>query len=1092
LSVAELVGDGVGLTACGAEMTTRAGREPMDGTMVQIMHDNLPEDDEHVARQSRGPQSGQWSTSCPHTVDGRSWVLADRLTSNLEPQKMQRGFLGVDRRREPAGVSFIQTLEEVCMGRRICVMLVLTALVASAGFAATTGRMTGTVKDNDGLALPGVTVQISSDRLIGGPQIAITDGNGAFVFNLLAPGTYSVEATLAGFQPASGEVRVQLDRVAAIAFSMVPEQFGGEIEVVATVPVVDTTQVNTSVVFDEDYLQNAAIGAGGRDYLQIIGTAAGVAGTGNASVYGGTEGDNSFLVDGLNTTDPLLGTFGTNFNYDAIQEINFQTGGFEAEFGQATGGIINLVTKSGGNEFTGSFDARYRDETFTEEGDHFSRDAQSSLFKNFSGTLGGPIVRDRVWFFASYEKVNTEGQAANAQFVREFDGQNYIGKLTWQATDSHRAVFKYSGDPAKIPGANSAYYVEPSASRTQEQGGDIWQAELNSVLSETVLLNAQVGIVRGYLDSFPTSGTDLTSWHEDEGDLVERNSTQFSSFDTRDRDEYRFNMTWFVDEFAGSHEFKAGVEYNDLMYSGIGYINGHGYFNDAPFQEGFNDLNGDGYLNHYVTIKEPGLGDRPSIDNPEFIAQVRAPVDSDGSISTAFVQDAWRPISNLTIKPGVRFDNTKFTNSIGEDVADMDRIQPRFGFAWDLFGDSRHVVRGSWGRFMDATALSIPNFATGVTEIYHEYNTLEYYCDSVGFCTTDRLPASWDWFNWTSGEGNEYVLIDNRGAAQIYEPAKTLDQAGAGSLQAPYADELIVAYETQIAPETSIELTYIDKKTKEIIEDTCSNNTWIWTDDPRPSLDDPSTWTDGAGCNFYMITNHSDFYREYKGYVLKFETRKDWMHLIMSWTHSDSKGNTANGARESYATALADSYPVDFFNQDGYMPDHRKDRVKVNGYFLLPWDVTLGFDGFYSSPGRMTVSSTCDAYGAATNNQALLDFYGVRGDLAQYCSNVGGGSTIFLEPRGSRKNKSVWQLDLQLSKTFKVGSVDLTGIVTVQNVTGHEFDSTFNSTAFRTTSDPSFGQHVDGTPEDVYYVPIGQPTSYWLPRRYEVGFRIEF
>ena len=137
------------------------------------------------------------------------------------------------------------------MFRRVTLALCLVALVSSAAvYAATTSRLTGEVFDNDGRAMPGVTVQISSDKLIGGPQIAIADGDGRFVFNLLPVGMYTVEASLVGFKPASGQVQVTLDRAAEIVFHMVPEQFGGEIEVSAQVPVVDTAQVNTSVTFD--------------------------------------------------------------------------------------------------------------------------------------------------------------------------------------------------------------------------------------------------------------------------------------------------------------------------------------------------------------------------------------------------------------------------------------------------------------------------------------------------------------------------------------------------------------------------------------------------------------------------------------------------------------------------------------------------------------------------------------------------------------------------------------------------------------------------------------------------------------------------
>ena len=161
------------------------------------------------------------------------------------------------------------------MLRRLLVSLsVVMLLGVSVSFAATTGRMAGTVMDNEGVALPGVTVTIQSDKLIGGPQMAITDVDGRFMFNFLPVGAYTVEANLPGFQPATAEgVRVALDRVATVEFRLIPEQFGGEIVVEATVPVVDTAQVNSSQVFDENFLQNAAVGTAGRDYLSIIGQA---------------------------------------------------------------------------------------------------------------------------------------------------------------------------------------------------------------------------------------------------------------------------------------------------------------------------------------------------------------------------------------------------------------------------------------------------------------------------------------------------------------------------------------------------------------------------------------------------------------------------------------------------------------------------------------------------------------------------------------------------------------------------------------------------------------------------------------------------
>lgn len=959
------------------------------------------------------------------------------------------------------------------MVRRVISVFCLALLLATgAALAATTSRLTGEVYDNDGNPLPGVTVQISSDKLIGGPQVAIADENGRFVFNLLPVGLYNVEATLVGFKPASGQVQVALDRTAQIIFNMVPEQFGGEIEVSAEVPVVDVAQVNTSVTFNEDYLQKAAVGSANRDYLSMIGQAAGVAGSGNASVFGGSNGDNSFLIDGLNTTDPVTGTFGTNFNYDAIQEMNFQTGGFEAEFGQATGGIVNLVTKSGGNEFSGSLDIRYRDENMTENGDHYDRDEQDSLYQSISATLGGPILRDRLWFFASLEKVDTSRQNQGAQFPREYDGINYIGKLTWQIADSHRAILKYTGAPADIPGINSSQFVEASAKGLQHQGSDIWQAELNSVLSESVLLNAQVGIFANDIDVESARGDTERSGHRNDFTLIDSHNFLYSSLNRRYRDELRLNTTVFVDRAAGSHEFKFGAEYSDMEFNYNFFYNGDGFIYDvvdgSTPSYTYQDINGDGFFNSYVVLEEP-------------LETNREWENSYGDILTFFAQDAWRPHPNVTVKPGIRWDRTTLQNHTKEQIAEMDRWQPRFGIAWDIAGNSKYVLRASGGRFMDPTALSIPSFASGITQTYREYNIMEFYCNATRgtLCDPDGFPPSFgDPIFWTNGEGIEYVLFDNRGQADIYEPAQTLDQAGVGQLQAPYADEFIIAFETQVARETSIELTYVNKKTKQMIEDTCANNTWAWGDGEFPNLDDDSTWTTAADCSFYMITNMPTFYRQYDGIILSAETRQDRLHLLGSYTYSESKGNTANGPAQTYATALADFFPVHFYNREGWLPDHREHRIKINGYYVFPHNWTVGFDGFFSSAGHQTIFSSCGNLNGADPNDPLFGELGIDyNEVLSYCTTPDGaflGTTdIYLSKRGGYETKSTWQLDLQGSKTWNLKKVDLTVVATVYNVFDRELDLTFNSEAF-----------VD--------VEIGEPLSYRLPRRYEVGFRIEF
>ena len=155
--------------------------------------------------------------------------------------------------------------------RRILILVGIALILTSTVFAANTGRLKGQCLTSDGEALPGVTVQITSEVLIGGPQVAISGADGEFSFNLLAVGDYTVQGSLAGFRSAAGTVRVSADATGSVALYMIPEQFGGEIEVLAEVPVVDTSQVNTRQVWGEDYLKYATVGTANRSYQKLNG-----------------------------------------------------------------------------------------------------------------------------------------------------------------------------------------------------------------------------------------------------------------------------------------------------------------------------------------------------------------------------------------------------------------------------------------------------------------------------------------------------------------------------------------------------------------------------------------------------------------------------------------------------------------------------------------------------------------------------------------------------------------------------------------------------------------------------------------------------
>jgi len=255
---------------------------------------------------------------------------------------------------------------------RFVLVLSVAILIATAAMAqVTTGRLIGTITDQNAVPLPGVTVTVNSESLLGGQRSAVSDAAGEFSILGLPVGIYTVNASLPGFVTQErNEVKVPLGGAASVLITM-PDggTFEDEIEVTAETPVVDPTQVAMEQTFDAEYLQNAAIGSANRSYQNMLYQAAGSddssESAGNPSVFGSTSGENTYYIDGMDTTDPITSTFAANFNFDAIQEVQFQTAGFEAEYGRTIGGVVNLVTKSGGNQFSGTFDARYRNESST-------------------------------------------------------------------------------------------------------------------------------------------------------------------------------------------------------------------------------------------------------------------------------------------------------------------------------------------------------------------------------------------------------------------------------------------------------------------------------------------------------------------------------------------------------------------------------------------------------------------------------------------------------------------------------------------------------------------------------------------------------
>jgi Carboxypeptidase regulatory-like domain len=828
--------------------------------------------------------------------------------------------------------------------------------------------MTGMVRDDQGIVLAGVAVSIASSSLIGGPRATQTGSDGRFSFTKLAPGYYDIRFELPGFEPQNMKgVEVSVDRAVEVLpkLEALPPtlKVGETITVTGNLPVVDVTRTGISTVFSADYLDHTAIGSQGRSYQMAIGRAPGADnGTGDPRVFGSTVGENAYYIDGIDTTDPLTETFGVNFNFDAIAEISFQTAGFAAEFGRATGGVVNIVTKSGGNQFSGTLDARYNNNQFNENGAHFNRDTNKTEFLKPAATLGGPILHDTMWFFASFEEIDSKSTPASSTLTSDFRGTDSLIKVSFQFDPSWQGFVKYSADPARIDNFNAGLGVESVAAAQQRQGGSIYQAEVSGTPSPRLLLQLQGGVNRGSLDQLPQTGNLDAPGITDQVTGVSSNNYFNAQFSQRNRDELQASLTDFVDQALGSHEFKLGASESDMRLLAKNNFSGGAFYQD---------FNGPIDPHAVLLLQEP-------LDYAHFT----------GALDSGFLQDAWQPLPTITFQLGLRYDQVKFKNDARVQISNQHSLQPRLGFAIDLTGDARTVLRGSYGLYMSPNGLTLPSLTRTDNAPVLLYAPCSAFFSSAADC------AAGGPFGPAGYLQNDPLRRDPLGYFKFNEFNTTPEVIQPG-LKAMTTTEYTAALERQIFNQTTVELSYIHKRANHIFEDTCAENV------PNPTVD-----PNESNCPTFEVANLPAARRNYQGVLLTLNSHlNERLQVKASYVYSKSRGSieyTQNAGHDF------DAFPTLFVNRYGYLSDDRRHRVRLDGLVRLPLNWSLGIQSDYSSPFP---------YSKVT--PAL-------------------GDVQYLAARGDFRANSTFNVGLEVRKGFLVGPLHCEAIGSVLNLLGTE------------------------------------------------------
>lgn len=967
------------------------------------------------------------------------------------------------------------------------------------------GTLTGSVVSEGGAPVAGATVEIQSTEQ-GFTRSATTDAAGDFRAALLPIGRYTVTITAPCYAPVAQSVQVALGGTSSYSFSLAEGSADtvGEIVVTAARRNLDFNETTTGLTVDvEDLVKTTPVG---RSIASIIllapTTVPGDSTFGDVPSIGGSSvAENAYYVNGLNITnfDNYIG--GSTVPFDFYRSVEVKTGGYAAEFGRATGGIVNAVTKSGSNDFYMGLHGNYAPNSLRSQSPDTYSTANSLYEADSNSTtveLGGPIIKDRLFFYGLTEFRDTETSSysitSGTKTTSKSDDPFYGVKLDGYVTDDHHLEFTwfdttretnydiYNWDPETgTVGdlANTSY---------AQSGGESFVARYTGTLTDWLTVSAAYGKNR---DSAVSTSGDVTAPYAYDyrlnsagtgyiGRVSEQTASSYTPVRETEREFWRFDADLYFELF-GKHHVRAGVDHEDLSLSRQTRRTGeHAYLY---------------YTASSTTTQAQGSNLTPGQTYVR-VSTYSAGGSFENSNEAYYIQDSWDVNDQLTINLGLRLDKFDLNGAEGDTIVSFDEeIGPRLGFTFDPLNDGRSRFYGSYGRYylpvasntayrMASSELSFNEyFLVDQTTPYNEDGTPNLGAQIVGYAGAAACPSGGV---GTVGVYGCSVTADGS--------APSTESLVAKNLESTAEDEFQFGYERKIgdlwtvganytyrnllrnAEDVAIDLAVVNYCEEQGIsgcEDIWSgfhqyvivnpgSSSTITLSDPLPGESDVRTIEFSAEDLGYPKAK-----RIYQALELTFDRAFDGIWSLRgSYVLSKSEGNTEGYVKSD--NGQSDSGITQDFDQPGLtdgsyglLPNHRAHVFKLFGSYQALRDLTVG--------GNLTVASPrhygCLGYYPDTSNPAA-DY----GAASYYCN---GEST----PRGTQMT-SDWQTTFDVSLRYTV-PVSMPGDLVLRADIFNLFDSDAVTDLYE------FGDLDGPDGADPYY---GMPTSYQSPRYVRLGF----
>jgi TonB dependent receptor/Carboxypeptidase regulatory-like domain/TonB-dependent Receptor Plug Domain len=846
---------------------------------------------------------------------------------------------------------------------------VLLGLLLCSGIASAQEQrasLEGIAKDNTGAVLPGVTVE-AKNLAKGNVTSAVTDELGAFRFPTLAPGSYAVTASLASFSPAKlDRIDLALGEIKRVELTLTVSGVAENVQVTAEQPLIDVKQTQRSFTVTAEQFERLPKG---RDFTTVIVQAPGVnrePKSGGPTIDGSSASENRYIIDGVETTNPQNGTQGKFMVTDFISDVQVKSSGYTAEFGGSTGGVVNVVTRSGTNAFRGDALAYFTNQSL--QGDvrqtlrlaptdatkaeliTYPKDDTSRFDPGFG--VGGPMMRDRLWFFAAYvpslERTERTANLSNGTPTTKEQTdrtQNFSANASAQVGQGQAARIAYNSSYRAIKGILPAQNGSSSPATIFDTNDIRPNYSISGNYDWTVNDRFYVGARGGYYhqnqynENIP-SGTrfifDQTTNIGMPGVPAQfQQVSGFSNFFTNrsiaensyGRGNLQADATYYAN-FAGQHTFKGGVQFDR-----IGNVVLDAEQSNSIRLKWNLDLGGvRGQFGHYQV--------RSNGPNPDLGFSVQG--DISNTNVGLFFQDSWTVNNRLTLNLGIRTENERVPSyTTADGVSEVaikwgfgDKIAPRLGFAWDVKGDGRTKVFGNWGLYYDIFKLTLPRGAFGGDKWLEYYYTL----DTPDYTSLD--PAG-------CPPACPGTLI--RGPVDFRHPS---NDAIDPNIKPMRLQEATAGVERELGRSMAVGIRYIHKQLDNSIEDVGSldaqGNEIYVIGNPGKGIAD----TAFEGVPFPLAK------RDYDALELTFDKRyADRWSFRGSYTLSRLNGNypglsqsDENGRTDPNVGRLFD-YPLMAFDQNaqatyGVLPTDRTHQVKFQGTYDLPFGTQVGLNQY--------------------------------------------------------------------------------------------------------------------------------------------------